>query len=196
MEAIIDLDDVLINFHDSFLNYLTKNLGITPNPENHVYFNFYQDYGISDAEFYKMIVSSDFLGSLRPFDFSIKALRLLKDHGCTNTICTARGYMENAHEAVSAILEEHRIPHDRLIVVPTGASKSDCYKSLGRISLLIDDASHNITDALDYGRVSSIYMVNRPWNKNYDPGSNQVIRTDSILSAAKQFTQKLQLAPN
>ncbi|MDU8351305.1 hypothetical protein RYA05_05250 [Pseudomonas syringae pv. actinidiae] len=196
MEAVIDLDDVLINFHGSFLTYLTEKLGLTPNVENHVHFGFYQDYGISDEEFYRLIVSSDFILSLKPFDFSHRALKLLKEHDCSNTICTARGYMKNAQDAVSAILEENRIPYDNLIVVPTGAKKSDCYKSMGKIALLVDDAAHNIADALDYGKISSIYMIDKPWNRSYEPESKKVVRIDSILSAAKRFTQKLNYAPN
>jgi 5'(3')-deoxyribonucleotidase len=190
-EAVIDLDDVLIDLHSAFIAYADEVLGIKMNVSNHTNFGFYKAYGISDQKFLDIIQEDDCFNRFKAFDTSKKSLLRLKSQGLNNNIVTARGYMDDGYHRTRKQIEMFDLPFDNLVIVPGGKTKSDCYKSFeGKIKFLADDASHNIQDAIQSGIVENIYLINKPWNKEF-AGHSKVKRSTSLFDAVVSYERSL-----
>jgi uncharacterized HAD superfamily protein len=192
MRSVIDLDDVLIDLHKAFINYAETNLGIVIDLSLHDHFGFYRAYGISDQEFLDIVQHDDLIKLIKPFETSRQAMLRLKSNDIKLDIVTARGYMRDGYNRTLAIVEACHIPFDTLNIVPQGKKKSDCYKMFDKkIALLVDDANHNIDDAINSGLVEKIYLINRSWNESYVTKGTKVRRTNSLLDAVVAFERSL-----
>jgi hypothetical protein len=191
LQSVIDLDDVVIDLHSGFISYAAETLGIDMDVKNHTNFGFYTQYGISDQEFLDMIQTEDCAKRFIPFDTSTKALHKIKQLGVTRNIVTARGYMRDAYNKTAQVLEVFNLPYDNLIIVPSGKTKSDCYNQFnGNVVFLADDATHNISDAIKNGSVENIYLINRPWNSDFEK-HHQVKRANSLIDAVYSLERTL-----
>ncbi|MFK4132106.1 hypothetical protein ACI2KR_07385 [Pseudomonas luteola] len=191
MQAIIDFDDVLIDLHSAFLRYAHDNLDIIMDVRKHTSFGFYQQYGISDSDFLGMIQTPEFTALIRPFASSCIALERLHDQDVTINIVTSRGYMLDGYNKTLAQIQQFKFHCDKLIIVPDGKKKSECFNQIGsRIDLFVDDGFHNIVDAHKSGIVENIYLVDRPWNQIQQIEGKTVHRVSSLLDAICHFEKR------
>lgn len=192
MNSVLDFDDVIFDFHSAYLEYAKNSLGITMDMTNHTGYDFYRQYGISEQEFLDHICSDHFCTMGRPFENAKRSIDKLRAIGSRIIIVTARGYMENANQFVSGLLEANEIRTDEIIVPASGISKSAYYQKFGKIDLFIDDATHNIEDAIRSRTVENMYLINKPWNQSYGVNDERVTRAQNIEIAIDLYLTKRQ----
>lgn len=190
MNAIVDLDDVLLDFHSAFIEYGQETLGIKMEMSKHTYYSFYKDYGMTTDQFLGHISTEDFLSRCQPFDNAKAAIDRLRDHGSKVFIVTARGYLPGANEYVTEFLNKADISVDEIIVTSDGIGKSYYYQKIGKIDLIIDDGFHNIEDAYRSKIVENLYLINKPWNSLNDASSVNAIRVDCIEQAVNKHINR------
>lgn len=190
MNAILDLDDVILDFHSAFMEYGRETLGITMDMRNHTKYSFYKDYGMTTDEFLSHVSTDDFLSRCKPFSNAKTAVDRLREYGSKAFIVTARGYLPNADQYVEKFLNTSDIKVDDIIVTNDGIGKSYYYQKIGKIDLIIDDGFHNIEDASKSKIVDQLYLINKPWNSLNDASSVSAIRVDCIEQAVNTYINR------
>lgn len=190
MNAIVDLDDVILDFHSAFLEYGQETLGIKMEASKHTYYSFYKDYGMTTDEFLGHVSTQDFLSRCKPFNNAKVAIDRLRGNGKKVFIVTARGYLPGANKYVMDFLTKADISVDEIIVTSDGIGKSFYYQKIGKIDLIIDDGFHNIEDAYKSNIVDNIYLINKPWNSLNNADSVNAIRVDCIEQAVNTYINR------
>jgi hypothetical protein len=190
MHSVLDLDDVILNFHPAYIDFALLHLNIEMDMTRHNTYSFYKQYGISDEEFLDHVRSDQFMSLVKPFDYAKKSIEKLVENNSKVIVVTARGFMPNAKEYVQKVFELNELYADEIIVPPVGIPKSACYQKFNKIDLLIDDASHNADDAIKSKIVNNVYLVNKPWNSDYVVVSDIVKRVDNLEEAIDQYLNK------
>jgi hypothetical protein len=184
---ICDIDDVVGMLGVTLNNVLNEKFGVSiPFDEYHEY-DYFKKYGMCKDAFFELIGSNDFFSSL-PFECgAINALKKIKASGLEINMVTSRGFLRNAEEITRNWLDAGGAKIDRLIVVPTGRTKSSEYKKIGcHFDYIFDDLPENISDAIDSGIVDRFALINKPWNKYSQFDGFNVERFSSLI----EFTDK------
>lgn len=180
--VICDIDDVVGMLGATLNNVLNEKFGVNIPFDDYEEYDYFKKYGMCKDAFFELIGSNDFFSSL-PFECgAIDALKRIKASGFEINMVTSRGFLSNAEEITSSWLEAGGAKIDRLIVVPTGRSKSSEYKKIGRhFDYIFDDLPENISDAIESRIVDGFALINKPWNKNSIFVGGDVERFNSLI---------------
>lgn len=180
--VICDIDDVVGMLGATLNNVLNGKFGVNIPFDDYHEYDYFKKYGMCKDAFFELIGSNDFFSSL-PFECgAIDALKRIKASGFEINMVTSRGFLSNAEEITSSWLEAGGAKIDRLIVVPTGRSKSSEYKKVGRhFDYIFDDLPENISDAIESRIVDGFALINKPWNKNSIFVGGDVERFNSLI---------------
>lgn len=180
--VICDIDDVVGMLGVTLNGVLNEKFGVNIPFDDYHEYDYFKKYGMCKDEFFELIGSNNFFSSL-PFECgAIDALRRIKASGFEINMVTSRGFLSNAEEITGNWLEAGGAKIDRLIVVPTGRSKSSEYKKIGRhFDYIFDDLPENISDAIESGIVDGFALINKPWNKNSIFVGGDVERFNSLM---------------
>ncbi|CAH7359742.1 conserved hypothetical protein [Vibrio chagasii] len=166
---LVDLDDVTAHFGEYISSRLSMRSGVKCGIEDYLTYEFnkYHDLGYDD--FIDEVIISEAFRVIQPISGSIEALAKFRELGYKVRIVTSRGAFKNALKDTTNWLNLHGATYDSIDVVnPNVESKSDIYRKYKHegIAALIDDASHNLYDALATGYVSQAICITKPWNKD------------------------------
>lgn len=166
MKVGVDLDGVLYNFHQAFIDYLTVSELHGKYIVKYAFndWNFFKHWGMTQEEFVAVCnkgvdAGVIFRGPTRKRAAS--AIRRIKRAGHEIHIVTDRSFGESPLASQYATLDwlaEHKIPYDSITfsadktVVPT--------------DIFVEDKLENY-DALDAAG-TEVYLINRPWNRRED----------------------------
>lgn len=184
---LCDLDDVLGQFAEYISSRLSARTGIKKTIDDYLTYEFNKYHDASYEEFLDEIVCSEAFLRIQPTDGAVEALRILKELGYTIRIVTARGAFKNSAYDTMRWLKHLTSDFDSLDVVnPEKESKSDVYAKYAHegIASIIDDAAHNLYDAVESGIVERPICITRPWNAKDNKFVSGVNRFDSIYEFA------------
>lgn len=179
MKVGIDFDDVLFPWYDPAHGLVVaagKDNGVSPTT-----WQPYDEYGISDQEWYAILHSGTLDGGLYrhpPFPDAAEAVRRLYWYGHEVHIVTARGQFQDGDLIVKyteEALEEYAIPHTSLTT--RARSKGDVAYALG-LDYFLDDSYKNYTEVMWAGVPS--YLMTRPWNQ-HEPAKWRVDTVDEFV---------------
>ncbi|MND12186.1 5' nucleotidase, deoxy (Pyrimidine), cytosolic type C protein (NT5C) [compost metagenome] len=179
--VIVDIDDVVGKLGSTLNDMLNKKFNMQLPYSSFTNYDYFEKYGMSGDDFFNYIDDADLYSNLPFEDGAIDAINTMSQMGITINMVTSRGFLTNAEQITADWLERGGAKIDRLIVVPSGMSKSSHYKCFGNdYQFIVDDLPHNILDAIRSGVVRKFAMINQPWNQTSDFGSNIVARHNSL----------------
>lgn len=183
MHAVIDFDDVILDFHSAFMSYGKDIMSIDMEMEKHTTYDFYKLYGLTTKEFLSHIITDEFINRCEVYQHAKESIDAIIEYGCKPIIVTARSFMPDAASYVQKILDKNQIRFEDIIISGDGIKKSYYYQKVGNIEMIVDDAFHNIQDAYDSKIVNNIYLVNKPWNSLYNHRNCNATRVSCIKNA-------------
>lgn len=196
-ELAFDMDDVLVQFADA-INVKMNFVGDYASVEDYVTYAFNEYHGVSYEKFRDLILGSEVFRHLLPFEGAIKALFDLVAKGFRIHIVTARDGFEGSREMTEDWLYRHKAPVTSLTVMgkEKNYSKSFYYNEFNA-SVIVDDASHNIIDAVENGKDVVPFIVTRPWNAN-DARINELVAQGKVyrISSVTELVEALELDPS
>ncbi len=166
MRVGIDLDGVLYNFHQSFIDYLTMS-GLQGKYLIKYSFddwNFFERWGMSQREFVEhcnrgVDAGIIFRGPARKRAGS--AIRRIKKAGHEVHIVTDRSFGRSPLDSQYATMDwlaQHNIPYDSITF--------SADKTIVPTDMFVEDKLENY-DALDAAG-TEVYLISRPWNRRND----------------------------
>ncbi|MDK9790689.1 hypothetical protein [Vibrio sp. D431a] len=190
---LCDLDDVIGAFGEYISSRLSARTGIKKTIEDYLTYEFNKYHEASYEDFLDEVVCSEAFKRIQPTDGALEGLRILKELGYTIRIVTARGAFVNSYQETLSWLKYHTPHFDSLDVVdPSKESKSDIYKKYADegIASLIDDATHNLVDAIESGIVYRPVCITRPWNVQDNRFVDGINRFSDLFSFAVNLRNK------
>lgn len=180
---LIDCDDVMGDFASYICNAMNK-IGQRAKKDDYKEYRFGVYHELDHEQFVNCIKDSDAFLQLTPFEGVKEALTIIKAKGYKIAVVTARGMFEHAYEETAEWLKKHDLVYDRLYVVhPKLDTKSEIAHQLGidEVAGLIDDAEHNLVDAMN-NDISAI-RIEQPWNtnSNYDFSAKSLLEVAHLL---------------
>lgn len=161
---LIDCDDVMADFASFICNEMNK-IGKQAEKSDYLEYRFMDYHELTHAQFLEAVKSSNAFLKVKPFDGVKEALRVIKAKGFNIAIVTARGMFENSKKNTQKWLSQNELIYDRLYVIdPRKTNKSAVFSKFegDKIRGLVDDATHNLVDAMD-NNVLAI-RIEQPWN--------------------------------
>lgn len=163
MRLGIDLDGVCYPFVEALTDWAVERDGLDPAdlPFARCWDFFKLQWGWTTDQYFDYFRTGIFAGRIfhepGPTDECIAALDKLREAGHEIVIITHRTVPGADVEAASAThkwLDRYAVPYDELII--TGDKVS-------RVDLLLDDAPHNVTAAVEAGE--NVVVWDQPWNR-------------------------------
>ncbi|MCY9861076.1 hypothetical protein OTK49_00835 [Vibrio coralliirubri] len=195
-ELAFDMDDVLVSFAAA-INTEMNRVAEQATVENYVTYAFNEYHGVSYEQFRDLILDNDLFRTLQPFDGAINALSILASKGFRIHIVTARDGFEGAREVTQDWIGNHNAPVSSLTVMgkEKNYSKSFYYNEFNA-AIIVDDASHNIIDAVENGNGVVPFIVTRPWNAN-DERINELVEAGKVyrIACVTELTDAFELDP-
>ena len=153
MTIITDLDDVVINLLDAWIDWLNEKYHRTVTKQDIKQWDMSIPYeGLTDEQIYEPLNLAEFWKTVKPCSGAVKYIKKLKDEGHTVLIATATYYKNLAVKLENAVFPHfpYLSPKDIMI----------CYhKGLIDCDILIDDYHENLKDS------KAIRMlINAPYN--------------------------------
>lgn len=180
---LIDCDDVMGDFATYICEAMNK-VGKQAKKDDYKEYRFGEYHDLNHEQFTKCIADSDAFLNLTPFEGVKEALTIIKAKGYKIAIVTARGMFEDAYINTAEWLKKHDLDYDRLYVVhPKIDTKSEIAYQLGidKVAGLVDDAEHNLVDAIN-NNINAI-RIEQPWNtdSNYDFSAKSLLEVAHLL---------------
>ncbi len=161
---IVDCDDVMGDFASFICNEMNK-VGKKASKSDYKEYRFMDYHELSHEQFVKAINDSRAFLNIEPFMGVKEALELIRAKGYKIAIVTARGMFKDAYELTEQWMNTHQLTFDKLFVVdPETTKKSEVYCAFDNAKIigLVDDASHNLDDAIEKGIPA--LRIEQPWN--------------------------------
>ena len=170
MRIAVDIDDVLLDFVNSFLKFHNKEYGSRMKKEDVYTFDFAKILGVPRKEverrfleFYK----TDLFRSIKPIECAVEGIILLHEKG--HELITVSSRPEIIRKAtIEQIVEQFPIlPKDmyfsnHLYIEGNGSSKAKLCAELG-VLLLIEDCFEYAIDVKKKG--TDVILFDQPWNQ-------------------------------
>ncbi len=165
----VDVDGVLADFCGGFADYVSRRTGKSrstlPNPTS---WNFWGEWGLTAEQFYELFGffgEAGAFGQCPIYPEAREGLYALREAGHRILIATARGaerlsspqFKRKVQEDTIEWLSKHNLPFDDLCFVHD--------KGLLRASVLLDDATHNLTRASEVGIKAVCF--DQPYNQDW-----------------------------
>lgn len=173
MKSIVfDLDDTLGDLCTPLMDAMNKATGKTITKEEKDTYSLAM-YGVTDQEFYDIMVQANVLEGMIPFASTKFVLNALKKHYRIH-IVTARAWHPDGLQVTRDWFKKHNLPYEDIRLSDPHHSKIDRISDLSEIALAVDDRDTHCKDFDDHHTVEKVLMMNQPWNK-YTPHSIQRI---------------------
>jgi uncharacterized HAD superfamily protein len=166
--VVLDLDDTLACLKRPLMKVLNKITGKSIHWKEWDRYDICSIYDISHESFRDMLIDSDILLGLNPYEDSIKFVNEIKDLGYEIVIVTARGWHPNAYDVTSQWLKNNDVHYDKLFITNHNEPKYKKLQNYNRIKLAVDDSYKNIQDYIESGKIDNVVLFHHPWNKNYN----------------------------
>ena len=190
-----DVDDVLAPFAENICAIMNK-VGDVATILDYQEYDFSKYHSIDHKTFYELIVTSDVYAKIPAYDGVIQALKSLCERGFNIHLITARDSRTNATKKTKNWVNENNIPASSLTVMGGRGndSKAYYYNKIG-VSILVDDALHNIFDAIENAPNVIPFLVTQPWNSDNEKVNTlikegRVIRINSVCDVVDMIELK------
>ncbi|MBU2895648.1 hypothetical protein [Vibrio hepatarius] len=197
-DLAFDKDDVLVQFAQSICSLMNE-VGDHAEVSDYATYFFGSYHNVSYEKFRSLIEENEVFKHVEEFEGAIDVLHALVIKGFRIHVVTARGGFENSEELTADWLERKRAPVDSLTVMgkEKNYSKSFYYNEINDgVAIIVDDASHNIIDAVENAPSVIPFIVTRPWNEN-DEQINNLIEEGKVyrISSVVELVDCLELSP-
>ena len=197
-DLAFDKDDVLVQFAQSICSLMNE-VGDHAEVSDYATYFFSSYHNVPYEKFRSLIEENEVFKNVEEFEGAIDALHALVNKGFRIHVVTARGGFENSEELTADWLERKRAPVDSLTVMgkEKNYSKSFYYNEINDgVAIIVDDASHNIIDAVENAPSVIPFIVTRPWNEN-DEQINNLIEEGKVyrISSVVELVDCLELSP-
>lgn len=184
MTIILDLDDVLANLRESLYQALQRATGVDTHWRDWKHYDLTQYYAIEADALHDIIRQERALESCQPEPDAAATTEKLAEMGFEIAIITARGWHSGALELTREWLEQHRIHHDHLTIVPLGGNKLEALKPFPNIAFAVDDHPNNVKryESIDI----STLMMDMPWNAEHQ-SKKRIYSLEAVLDHASEI---------
>lgn len=192
-DLILDLDDVFVNFSEAICHEMNK-VGDISDPSKYITYEFFKYHNLDNQSFRNIVNRSEIFSKVVPYDGAATAFNLLLKKGFRVHFCTARQGFTNAETLTKDYLDNLNLDYSSLTVMgETNKSKAHYYNQIkGGVGLFVDDAVHNILDAVEHGNKVIPVLMSRPWNEADErvlslEREGKIIRVHSLLELAEKI---------
>jgi uncharacterized HAD superfamily protein len=177
--VIFDLDDTLANLRlpmqEALNKYTNKDIKWTDWKS----FDITGLYEVNDEEFYNVLVDSDILNAIEPYEETPRTLKAVRDAGHKIVIITSRKYHPDALNVTQNWFEKHNLPFDNIHISGHGIRKSIYTKLYDNIIMAVDDNADNCNDFIKNGNINNTMLMDMPWNSVSD--IKRIYTIDQVL---------------
>lgn len=180
-DLVFDMDDVLASFGETICSKMNQ-YGKSASILDYRTYEFNRYHDVSHADFMSIISTPSFFEDMPAKDGAIDALLQLAQKGFKIHIVTSRASFLNAHTETIKWFKNHDFEPDSITIMGNvkGAGKSFYYNQfLNKPAILVDDALHNIKDAIANAPSVVPIILNRPWNED-DEFINKLVADKKI----------------
>ena len=184
-DLVFDMDDVLVPFAEYVCEMMNK-IGEFSTTSNYLEYRFSNYHSVDHKTFTRMIIESNLYANIPAYSGAIDTLNALCRQGFNIHLVTARDSRTNAVKNTKEWIDTNKVPFSSLTIMGGKENnlKSFYYKDIGA-SILVDDALHNIFDAIEHAPNVKPFVVTRPWNVNNERvnaliAEGRVIRINSV----------------
>lgn len=168
MTILVDMDDVLINFLETWVDELNREYGTSVKYDDITEWNMAKFFSeLSRKQLYDVLSKESFWEKTSPKDKAVEYLKKLIDDGHQIYVCTATYYTYFKEKFDKALFSHFGyLDWDNVIVAKN--------KQMIKADVLIDDGIHNLEGG-DYIKI----IMTSPHNKSYDAEKHGMIRVNN-----------------
>ena len=189
-DLTFDVDDVMAEFSEGICEVMNE-MGDHATPDDYHTYNFPSYHNLSTEQFFEAINGSKIFSKVNTCRGAVQAINIIRGKGFRIHFVTAREKFDNAFAMTEQWLNDIGVNYDSLTVMgDANHSKAHYYNQLPNGSaIIVDDAVHNIVDAIDNGNGVMPFLMCRPWNRK-DPVARQLesegkmVRITSLIELA------------
>ncbi len=170
MNIVVDIDEVMANFLEQFIQFQEKKYGRTIQFENYTSYSLKDFFGVSEEEELKQIYefyTTEFFKKIKPMPNSKESLEKLKGQGHRLFVVTAR-QNHIAKETINWVKIHYPNIFEDIIITNEGEKtasyekKVDVCTTIGA-EIIIEDSFKNASEAAREGMKAILF--NKPWNQ-------------------------------
>ena len=183
MNIAVDIDEVMANFLEQFIQFQEKEYGKRVQFENITSYSLKDFFGVSEKEEIRQIYefyTTEFFRNIKPIPNSKESLEKLKGQGHRLFVITARqSHIEN--ETIEWVNTHYPGIFEDIIITNEGAKttsyerKADVCTTLGA-HIIIEDSFKNAYESAQKGMKAILF--NKPWNRR-EKDREGIFRVDS-----------------
>ena len=181
MTIILDLDDVLANLRESLCQTLAQAASSRLHWRDWRHYDLRQHYPTVADRLEPLLIAARTLEICQPEPGAAAATQALGRLGFNVLIITARGWHPRGETLTRDWLNDHKIHHDELAVVPLGSNKLEALSPTHKVALAVDDHPSHVAQYRQAG--IRALLMDRPWNAAF-PGE-RIYSLDALVARAR-----------
>lgn len=182
MQILVDMDDVLENLSEAWINMLNKEYGTSVDYQTTRDWKMEESFPeLTPAQIYAPLYDDSFWRTVKPIPGASEALERMIADGNDVYIVTASNYITLKTKMEEVLFKYYPFLDWRNVIVTFN-------KQMIRGDVLIDDAPHNLVGG-EYFKI----LIDAPHNRNFNAERNGVIRAkdwNEVIEILEKYCRK------